>query len=67
MSTHIVNMSLATDGLASKAGRSGLSQNNSAFQAKQPPQHKTSIADGPALKTERSAITEDHLISLWET
>jgi hypothetical protein len=58
MSTHIRNMSLVTDGPTSEAGRSGLSQNNSAFKAEQPPQHKTSIADSPALETGQSAIAQ---------
>jgi hypothetical protein len=49
--------SLVTDGPASKAGRSGPSQNSSPFKAEQPPQHKTNVADGQALETGRSAIT----------
>jgi hypothetical protein len=37
MSTHIMNLSLVTDGPTSEAERSGLSQNSSAFKAEQPP------------------------------
>jgi hypothetical protein len=51
-------MSLVTDGPTSEAGRSGLSQNSLAFKAKQPPQHKTSVADGPAHETRQSAVTQ---------
>jgi hypothetical protein len=53
-----MNESLVADGLASETGRSGLSQNGSAFKAEQSPQHKTSVVDDPTLKTERSAITQ---------
>jgi hypothetical protein len=53
-----MNESLVADSAASEARRSGLSQNSSAFKAKWPPQHKTSVADGPALETIWSAITQ---------
>jgi hypothetical protein len=53
-----MNMSLVVDGPTSEAGRSGLSQNSSAFKAKQPPQHKTSVTDNPALETGRSTVTQ---------
>jgi hypothetical protein len=51
-------MSLVVDGLAFKAEQSGLSQNSSTFKAEQPPQHKTSVANGPALETGRSTVTQ---------
>jgi hypothetical protein len=54
----MANMSLVADGLASEAGRSGLSQNSSAFKAERLPQHKASIADGSTLETGRSAVTQ---------
>jgi hypothetical protein len=47
----MANMSLVADGLASKVGRSSLSQNNSTFKAERLPQHKTSVADGLTLET----------------
>jgi hypothetical protein len=58
MSTHMANMSLVVDGLASKAGRSGLSQNSSTFKAERLPQHKTSVTDSSTLETGRSAVTQ---------
>jgi hypothetical protein len=62
-----MNESLVTDGLASETGRSGLSQNGSAFKAEQSPQHKTSVVDDPTLETGHSAVHRDHLIPLLET
>jgi hypothetical protein len=53
-----MNMSLVTDGPTSEVGRSGLSQNSSAFKAEQPPQHKTSVMDGPTLETGQSGVTQ---------
>jgi hypothetical protein len=53
-----MNESLVTNGLASKTGRSGLSQNYSAFKAERSPQHKTSVVDDPTLGTGRSAVTQ---------
>jgi hypothetical protein len=53
-----MNESQVADSAASEAGRSGLSQNSLAFKAKWPPQHKTSVVDGPALETRQSAITQ---------
>jgi hypothetical protein len=60
MSTHMANMSLHTDGLVFEVGRSGLSQNSSAFKTERLPQHKTIVTDGPPSH-------RDHLIPLWET
>jgi hypothetical protein len=57
MSTHRMNESLVADGLASEAGWYGLSLNSSAFKPKRPPQHKTSVANGPALDTGWSTVT----------
>jgi hypothetical protein len=57
MSTHKINESLVADDPTSKAGRSGLLHNISAFKTKHPPQHKISIMDDPVLETEESAIT----------
>jgi hypothetical protein len=54
----MANMSLVVDGLASKAGRSGLSQNSSTFKAERLPQHKTSVTDSSTLETGRSAVTQ---------
>jgi hypothetical protein len=53
-----MNESLVTDALAPETGQSGLSRNNLAFKAERPPQHKTSVADGPALEIGRSTITQ---------
>jgi hypothetical protein len=53
-----MNESVVADGLASEVGRSGLSQNSLAFKAERPPQHKTSVTDGPALKTGWSTVTQ---------
>jgi hypothetical protein len=53
-----MNESLVVDGLASETGRSGLSQNGSAFKAEQSPQHKTNVADNPTLETRRPAVTQ---------
>jgi hypothetical protein len=52
-----MNESLVADGLASEAGWYGLSLNSSAFKPKRPPQHKTSVANGPALDTGWSTVT----------
>jgi hypothetical protein len=53
-----MNESLVTDSLAFETGRSGLSQNGSAFKAERSPQHKTSLTDDPTLKTGRSDVTQ---------
>jgi hypothetical protein len=53
-----VNMSLVANGSASKARRSGLSQNSSTFNAEQPQQHKTIVAGDQALETGLSAVTQ---------
>jgi hypothetical protein len=53
-----MNESLVTDSLASKAGRSGLSQNSSIFKTEHLPQHKFSIADDLAPETGESVITQ---------
>ena len=53
-----MNESLVADGLASETGRSGLSQNGSAFKAEQSPQHRSSVADDPTLETGESAVTQ---------
>jgi hypothetical protein len=58
MSAHRMNVSLVADGPAYEAGRSGLSQNSMAFKAKQPPKHKTSVADGLTLEIGWSAVTQ---------
>jgi hypothetical protein len=58
-----MNESLVTDSPASKAGRSGLLQNSSAFKTEHLPQHKVSITDDPAPETGESAITQRS----WET
>jgi hypothetical protein len=60
-----MNESLVADGLASETGRTGLSQNSSAFKAEQSPHHKTSVADNPTLETGWSTVTQR--IPLWET
>jgi hypothetical protein len=53
-----MNESLVTNGLTSENGRSGLSQNGSAFKAEQSPQHRSSVADDPTLETGRSIVTQ---------
>jgi hypothetical protein len=53
-----MNESLVANSLASETGRSGLSQNSSAFKAEQSPQHKTSVADDLTLETEQSTVTQ---------
>jgi hypothetical protein len=58
MSTHRMNESLVMDDLALETGRSGLSENGSAFKDERSPQHKTSVADDPTLKTGRSTVTQ---------
>jgi hypothetical protein len=58
MSTHKIHESLVTNGSASKAGWSGLSQNSSDFKTKHLPQRKDNIIDEPAPETGESAITQ---------
>jgi hypothetical protein len=53
-----MNESLVVNGPASKAGRSGLLQNSSAFKTEHPPQHKISIVDDPTPETRESVITQ---------
>jgi hypothetical protein len=61
-----MNESLVADGLTSETGRSGLSQNGSAFKAEQSPQHRTSVADDPTLETGWSAVTQRSLGDIIE-
>jgi hypothetical protein len=58
MSTHKIHESLVTESSASKAGRSGLSQNSSIFKTEHLLQRKDSITDDPAPETGESAITQ---------
>jgi hypothetical protein len=58
MSTHKVHESLVTDSSASKAGWSGLSQNNSDFKTEHLSQGKDSVTDDPVPKTGKPAITQ---------
>jgi hypothetical protein len=58
MSAYRMNESLVADGSASEAGQSGLSQNSSTFKGERPPQHKTSVADGPTLEIRWSTVTQ---------
>jgi hypothetical protein len=58
MNTYKMHESLVTDSSASKAGRSGLSQNSSVFKTEHLLQHKVSITDDPAPETGESDITK---------
>jgi hypothetical protein len=58
MSTNKIHESLVTDSSASKAGRSGISQNSLVFKTEHLPQRKDNITDDPAPETEESAITQ---------
>jgi hypothetical protein len=58
MSTHKIHESLVTDGSASEAGWSDLSQNSSVFKTEHLPQHKNNIMNDLAPETGESAITQ---------
>jgi hypothetical protein len=58
MSAHKVHESFVTDSLASKAGRSNLSQNSSDFKIEHLPQRKDSVTDDPVPETGKPVITQ---------
>jgi hypothetical protein len=62
-----MNESLVADSLSSETGRSGLSQNGSAFKSEQSPQHKLVSRTIRLSRPDGPSSHRDHLIPLWKT